>query len=108
MVPLITTVPVVSPRLSRIVALETGPLTGIVWFRVLQLESTQPFEIGGTEGKGDWVLDARRTGPADVVGENVTTSDGEGGADFEDEGVKGDVAEGLAEGVGVGKTGSRV
>lgn len=87
-------------------AFETGPLTGIVWFRALQLESTQPFEIGGIEGKGDWVLDA--LGAVDDVGEDVMIDEGVGGADFEDEGVKGEVAEGLAEGVGVGKTGRRV
>lgn len=86
----------------------TGPLIGIVWFTELQLESTQPFEIGGREGKGDCVLEALRMGAGDVVDENVVAGEGEGADDFEDEGEKGDVAEGLVEGVGVGRTGRRV
>lgn len=108
LVPLITTVPVDSPRLSRIVAFETGPLTGIVWLMVLQFARTQPFEIGGREGKGDCVLEALRMGAGDVVDVNVVAGEGEGADDLEDEGEKGEVAEGLVEGVGVGRTGSRV
>jgi len=108
LVPLITTVPVVSPRESRIVALVTGPLIGIVWLTVLQLESAHPFEIGGREGKGDCVVEGRRTGAGVEVEEKVEIGEGVGADDLEDEGEKGEVAEGLVEEVGVGRTGTTV